>query len=480
MSQQGTIPGDGRLARNSVGLIHIVFFVVAAAAPLTAVVGASPVAFAFGNGPGVPGAFVLAGLLYIIFSVGFTAMSRHVGGAGAFYTYIAQGIGKPAGVGGAMIALLTYSAVQCAVYALFGVFLSGAMAGMGVDLPWFVWSLAGLVLVHLCGRRNIAFSGSILGVVMIAEVLILLVLNIAIVLQGGGPEGMDLSSFAPSVVFTPGLAVALIFVVGSFIGFESTAIFGEEARDPDRTIPRATFAAVLLITGFYAFSTWAIVQFYGPSQIQGAAGAGLDTLYFAAAQAVLGGWSVALMNILLLLSLFACVLSFHNTLNRYFFALARERLLPAMLARVHPRHGSPVAAGGVQSASAAGLILVFVAAGADPYAVVFGWMSGLAVLGILSVQAMVSLAVILYFRRAHGHDHPVLVTTVLPAVALAGLSGALVLVASNLDLLTGSDSPVVHGFPLLVLAVGLGGALFARGLRASRPDLYASLGRVFD
>ncbi len=43
----------------------------------------------------MPGAFVLAGVLYLLFSVGFTAMSRQVGGAGGFYTYITQGIGKP-------------------------------------------------------------------------------------------------------------------------------------------------------------------------------------------------------------------------------------------------------------------------------------------------------------------------------------------------------------------------------------------------
>lgn len=86
MSVETSMPNQpsGRLQKNSIGLLHIVFFVVAAAAPLTAVVGASPAAFAFGNGAGVPGAFVLSGLLYLIFSVGFTAMSRYVGGAGAF------------------------------------------------------------------------------------------------------------------------------------------------------------------------------------------------------------------------------------------------------------------------------------------------------------------------------------------------------------------------------------------------------------
>ena len=472
-------PGGAHLARNSIGLVHIIFFVVAAAAPLTAVVGASTVAFAFGNGPGVPGAFVLAGLLYLIFAAGFSAMSRHVGGAGAFYTYIAQGIGRPAGVAGAMIALLTYTAVQSAVYALFGVFSAAAFAGLGLDLPWYVWSLSALVAIHLAGRRNIAFSGTILGIAMILEVLVLLMLNVAILLQGGGPEGFSLSSFAPAVVFTPGLAVALVFVIGSFIGFEATAIFGEEARDPDRTIPRATYAAVLLITAFYAFSTWAIVQYYGPSQIQRAAEAGLETLYFTAAQQVLGDWSVALMNGLLLLSLFACALSFHNTLNRYFFALGREGLLCRNLGSVHPRHGSPVAAGKLQSLSSAVVLAPFILFGADPYAVIFSWLSGLAVLGILAVQILVSLAIILYFRRQHGHDHSRLVTLVLPVLALIGLGGAFVLVTAHLDLLTGSDSPLVRAFPLLVLLVGLGGVLLARRIQRHQPELYANLGRVF-
>ncbi len=67
---------ERRLAKDSVGLAHIVFFVVAAAAPLTAVVGASPkppslLAMAQGS----PALSCLLSLLYLLFSVGFTAMS---------------------------------------------------------------------------------------------------------------------------------------------------------------------------------------------------------------------------------------------------------------------------------------------------------------------------------------------------------------------------------------------------------------------
>lgn len=472
------IPAE-RLAKNSVGLAHIVFFVVAAAAPLTAVVGASPAAFAFGNGAGVPGAFVLAGLLYLVFSVGFTAMSRHVGGAGAFYTYITQGIGKPAGVGGALMALVTYSAVQIAVYALFGVFMAGAIAPLGLDLPWWVWAYVVLLVVMVCGQRNIAFSGAILGVCMIAEIAILLLLDLGILFSGGGPEGIGFTSFAPATVFSPGLGVALVFVVGSFIGFEATAIFGEEAENPEKTIPRATYVAVLLITLFYAFSTWGIVQFYGPTKVQETAAAGLETFYFAASDAVLGAWASQIMNVLLITSLFACVLSFHNTLNRYFFALGREGLALRALGKVHEKHGSPHVAGLVQTAVAATILLLFILAGADPYAVVFSWMSALAVIGILAVQALVSVAIILFFRR-NATGYGVWTTMVAPAAALIGLVGSLLLVTSNLSLLSGSESLIVASFPYAMIAVGLAGAAFAVWISKTRPEHYASLGKVFE
>ncbi|BAI74428.1 amino acid transporter (plasmid) [Azospirillum sp. B510] len=473
-------PNGERLSRNSIGLAHIVFFVVAAAAPLTAVVGASPAAFAFGNGAGVPGAFVLAGLLYIIFSAGFTAMSHHVGGTGAFYVYIAQGLGRHLAVGGALISLLTYSSVQIAVYALAGVFIAGTMEGFGVSLPWFVWSFVMLFLVHLCGQRNISFSGKILGVAMILEFVILAMLDVGIVIQGGGPDGLSLHNFAPSVVFGPGLGIALVFVVGSFIGFESTAIFGEEARNPAVTIPRATYLAVLLITVFYAFSTWAIAQYYGAAQIQQEAMNNKEALFFVAAEKVLGGWSVALMNGLLVLSFFACVLSFHNTLNRYFFALGREGVAWHKLASIHPVHGSPNVAGNLQTLSAGAIMAAFVLGGADGFAVVFSWMSALAVLGILAVQILVSMAIVAYFRRNHRGEHSLVTTFIMPILALVGLIGAFFLVTENLELLTGSDSHIVQSFPVIVLAFGLGGLVLARVIRLCKPDLYENLGRVFD
>lgn len=468
-----------RLASNSIGLSHIVFFVVAAAAPMTAVVGATPPAFAFGNGAGVPGAFILAGILYLLFSVGFTAMTRHVSGAGAFYAYISRGIGSAAGISGALIALLAYFAIQLGIYALFSVFMTATLAPLGIELPWWIWSLLVLVIVLLCGQRNIAISGRILGACMIAELAILLLLDIAIVAGGGGPEGLTLSGFSPSEVFSPGLGVTMVFVLGAYVGFEATAIFGEEAHNPERTIPMATYVAVLLITIFYAISTWAIVQHYGPSHVQEAAKNSLEGFYFDAAGELLGGWSVQAMNLLLLTSLFACLLSFHNTLNRYFYTLGHEGLVWKTLSSIHSRHGSPHIAGIVQALLVALIIAGFAIGGADPYTVVFSWMSALAVLAILAVQILVSIAVMVFFGR-EGHKQSIFVTLVAPLLSTIGLISAFALVNSNLSTLTGSESPLVQAFPEVVVLLGVAGLCIAFWLRHTQPDLYSRLGRALD
>jgi amino acid transporter len=273
--------------------------------------------------------------------------------------------------------------------------------------------------------------------------------------------------------------VALVFVIGSFIGFEATAIFGEEAEDPEKTIPRATYVAVLLITLFYAFSTWAIVQFYGPGKVQAAAAASLDSFYFTAANSVLGAWSSQAMNVLLITSLFACILSFHNTLNRYFFALGREGLAAQVLGKVHAKHGSPYAAGLLQSLIAAVVLGLFVIFGADPYTVVFSWMAALAGIGILLVQVLVSVAIIMFFRKTP-NSYSAWTTMTAPMLALLGLMGSLVLVSSNLSLLSGSESLIVKAFPYAMVLVGILGALFAVRVKRSKPALYASLGKVFE
>ncbi|GLX00405.1 hypothetical protein Misp02_44910 [Microtetraspora sp. NBRC 16547] len=227
------------LERDAIGTWDLVFFVVAAAAPLTVMAGIAPIGLAVA-GPGAVSGYLIAGLALLLFSVGFTSMSRHIKNAGAFYAYIAEGLGKPAGVGAALVALISYNGIGIGLYGAFGFFAATTVADLtGLDLPWWAWALAGVALVWFLGFRRVTVSAKVLGYALLAEVLVLVVLAIAVLVKGG-PEGFSMASFAPSNVFTGGLAGALAVTFGAFIGFEATAIYGEEVRNAGRAVRRAT------------------------------------------------------------------------------------------------------------------------------------------------------------------------------------------------------------------------------------------------
>ena len=98
-----------------------VLMVVAAAAPLSTVGGNVPIAMALGDSTGIPVAFLVAGVIFLLFAASFVAMSKYVSDTGAFYAYIQKGLGKAVGTGAVVLALPAYMATLLAVAAYDGV-----------------------------------------------------------------------------------------------------------------------------------------------------------------------------------------------------------------------------------------------------------------------------------------------------------------------------------------------------------------------
>ncbi len=476
-TDQQPVPYGHELRKNAVGMWAIVFFVVAAASPLAAMLGTVPIVVSQGSGIGAPSAWVLAGVVLMLFSVGYAAMSRHVSNAGAFYSYISNGLGRPMGIAGAMIAIVSYNAVQLSLYGLFGFFVKLLVAQhFKISVPWWCYAAGAAIIVYLCGMRHVDFSGKLLGVFMLCEVAILLVLDLAVI-RSGGAEGLSGASFLPHNVFHNGLGVSLVFAIACFIGFEATAIFAEEARNAKRTVPHATYVAITLITVFYTLSSWAAINGYGVSHVVAAASADSGNFWFALNTRYVGGFATQLMQMLLLTSIFAGILSFHNTITRYFFAMGREGLLWRSLSRTHAQYQSPYIAGILQTGIALIVIAAFAVGKQDPYLVLFAWMSALSTLGIVANQILVALAVIGFFKRTR-LDTRRWHTLISPALAAAGLLACFGLVWSNLGMLSGSDSPVVRAFPYLVLGIWGSGVALGYYLRNNKPDVYQGFGAM--
>ncbi|MGW0828447.1 APC family permease [Streptomyces sp. NPDC002845] len=465
-------PPERNALTGSLGVGSIVFMVVAAAAPLTVVAGAVPVGIALGDGAGFPATFVICCAVLLLFAVGFCAMTRHVPNAGAFYTYVQQGLGRVTGLGSAFLALATYTAVQLAVYGYTGATLQGLVVHYGgPELPWPVYAVAALALVGVLGYRNIELSSKVLGVLLLCEVGIVLVFDLVVTVQGSD-DGLSTAFLKPSEVTSGSPGIGIMFAIASFLGFEATAVFRDEARDPERTVPRATYLALLLIGGFYTLSSWALVSAWGDGEVVKQAGADPGGILITTMTRYLGTVGGDLTQVLLVTSLFAALLSFHNVVARYAFSLGNSAALPASWGRTHARHGSPHLASLAQSASALVLLGVFVAVGLDPVTQVFAWMAGTATLGVLVLMALTCLAVVVFFRRTKA-DTRLWHTLLAPVLGLAGLGVCLVLTVSNFPLLIGGSTG-------LALAIeGVLAAFFAAGvaLALARRDAARATGR---
>lgn len=461
MTTEEQVSEHTTLRRGAIGTAGIVFLVVAAAAPLAATLGASPLVFG-ATGVGGPGAYLAATIVLLLFAVGYATMSRYVTSAGGFAAYISRGLGRRAGMAAAGVALVAYNCMLAGIFGQFGAFAHDILdAELGLDLPWQAWVAIGLAVVAVLGYRDVQVSARVLGVLLVAEVLILLVLDLA-VLGDGGAAGISLEAFAPADVFGGAAGVAIMFAFSCFVGFEATTIYGEEARDPRRTVPRATYLAIAVIGVFYTLTMWSIGLGYGADGIGEAAA---DPVAFVPALMTqyVGETGTTIMQYLVITSLFAVVLAFHNTLARYLFALGRAGALPHALSRTRVSDSAPYVASAVQSAITTVIVGLFAVFGADPFLNLFAWLVGLGTLGVLALQAAASIAVIAFFRRTRADTRP-WQTMMAPALGFAGLVAAIYVVIDNFDVLTGATSGLVPHLPwLLVLAALAGFVLAVRG-----------------
>jgi amino acid transporter len=478
----GGLPVTRQSLSGSLGVGSIVFMVVAAAAPLTVIGGAAPLGILLGNGVGFPSLYAVSAVILVFFAVGMVAMTRKVPKPGAFFTYVGYGLGKPAGLATAYLALLTYTTIQIAVHGYVGYILEVTVAGIGgPDIPWYVYSIASIVIVGVLGYRHIDLSSKVLGVLLVAEVGIVLVLVGAVVFSGGA-AGLSLEPFEPNNVFSGSPGVGLMFAIAAFIGFEATAIFRDEAKNPDRTIPRATYTAVIGIGIFYTLASWAIVMAWGPDNVLAAAAEDPGAMVIVTTLNYLGVVGEIVINVLLITSMFACVLSFHNVITRYQHTMSNAGLLPARVGAVHSRHLSPHLSSLVQSGTALVLIVVFALLGLDPVLQVFTWFSGVATLAIALLMALTSVAVIVFFARTKS-DRRLWNTVIAPAIGFLGLIGSAVVIAANFPMLVGDvDGDGAPAFGVisavllaLIVIFPLIGVVQALVLRKRSPETYDAI-----
>jgi amino acid transporter len=484
----------GKLQAGALGLKQVMFLIVTGAAPLAAMVFNVPVVV-LGSGFAAPAAFLVATVVLTIFSVGYIEMARRVSSIGGFYTFITRGLGGTAGLASGLLIGFCYIIFAAGVAGALGYFASTSInAWIGVDLPGYVYSFVGLAIMSAFAFFDIELTAKVLGVALIAEILVLTILGIGILVDGGGPDGIAVSGLNPANLFDNDAAVkvfgaaavgiALFGAFWSWVGFEMAPNYAEESRDPKRIAKIATYAAVIGLGVFYIVMSLMFVSGWGKTGSAQAVADQFEGKYASAwyplAENYVGGWLKFMFELLMITSSFACSMAFYNTGARYIFSLSREGLLPAKLSETHPKYQSPVYAAMAVTAIVGLWMLAFTISypsTLDSLLKLATWTPLMGVLGILGVQALCSFAIIAYFRGEASDGFHWWKTALAPFLGGIGQIGAMYLLVDGRATLGGAaDATFIKYFApavLLIFAAGIGYALY---LKTVKPSSFRNIG----
>ena len=470
-----------RLTGN-LSALDLTMTVLAASAPLSVMAAFAPVSLLVGNGLGMVQSYLVAGVAIMMFAFGFLAMGRAIArqgsDAGALYTYVTRGLGKPVGLGGAFLAVFSYAMLQAGTFGMLGVSAHQFMAQRFAvtSLGWWQYSLLFWVLVGILGYRRLDLSAKVLGIAMFGEIAMVTLLDAAVLFKGAAGGAMSFEPFTPAAFLSGNPGIGIMFAVATFIGFEATAIYSEEVRDSRRTIPRATFASIAIIALLYAFSTFCLINAFGPAAAIAQAKADPTAMFPIALRTYVSVWSVDIMYVLLISSLFAAVLSFHNALARYHYSFGIDGVLPARFGETHADHGSPANASLLQSALSLAVVAPFAVLGRDPVLELYAWGVGIGTMAMLLLFALTSIAVLSYLTRTAPTER-LWDRTIAPAIGFVMLGAIAVYATLNFDSLVDASKALTFFFLGLVYLSFLSGVGLALYWRRRTPERYRRIGR---
>jgi amino acid transporter len=508
-----------QLHKNALGMGSVLFACVACIAPMAAMFFNVP-GMASQAGAATPLVFVLSAIGLLLLGVTIVYFARRLSSAGGFYTWVRHGLGRGPAFQAGWLMFGAYAIFEAASQAAFGGLTDlNVSTFLNVHVPggWVFWTLLSVVVVSILAYFDVKLSIWILAPLAIAELACLLLLDLAITLKGGAaghdlvhtftPAGASLKGVAPGGLL--GIGVAMALGIWSCIGFESGAVYGEEAKNPRRAIPVAIFSVLSLMAVLFIWTTYSATIGLGWQHA-------VDTLgnlsiapqpYYTLATNYVGGWLQALMVVFVSTSTFASCIAFRNGMIRYLYAMGREQILPSSLGRTHPRWRSPWVANLVQTIFTL-LVIIFLAFviqksnsdGSTSYALgiadgkvytqttgigSYQWLAIIGTICLLIVYIMTNIAAPILarsrneFRIGTHIVAPVLSTLALLIPLVSFVLPPVPLIGNFFTNLGFFPTPFpLNILPLFVIVWVIGGLVYSTYLSRSHPERYDRLGLI--
>ncbi|HXM55516.1 MAG TPA: APC family permease [Candidatus Dormibacteraeota bacterium] len=472
--------GATTLRRNTLTLPEVLAQSVANMSP-TGAMALLPLLIFISAGNGTWFTFIIATILMVCVGYCCAQFSRRANSAGSFYVWVTQGLGTGSGHTAGWALQLGYIVTGVATILGFGIFgadflnrISGG--AIPADNRWvlavlflvdfFVPLAVAIMDMRLSARTSLTLES--------ISVLLILILCVAIWVHKGSP--IDTSQFSFSGVSGSGLLIGTVLAIFAYVGFESAGSLGMEARNPYRTIGQAILSSSLIVGLFYVVVSYSqTFGFEGTKDGFAKSLAPLPDL----ANVVGLNFLAPVMDIAIVLSLFACTLACINASARIAFAMAHDGMGVPALTRAHDEHRTPHIAIWVVSVPMVVVAVLPVLIGADAVTLT-GWVGTVATFGFMLAYALVALAAPVFLNRI-GVSNPLAILT----GAIGVLSMAFIFWANSLpQFIPGGAFPALSGvpqwLPVIFLAWVAIGLVWYFVVRARNPELVRQMGSRFE
>lgn len=300
---------------------------------------ALPALIAVNAGSGVWVSVALATVLMLLVGTCLSVFARHISTSGSLYTYTARSLGSTAAFASGVCLVIGYAAIGMDCVLGSAIYFSSFLGQIGIDAGntggLIVLSALAAVLGSMLSFRGIRAATRIALVMEIVSVIG--IATVFVVILGKHGAKVDASQFKFHTFGFNGIILGVVLGVDSFVGFESAASLGIEARDPHRAIPRAVFISLIIVGVFYIVSGYTEVLGFGGTAALIKSGAPISDL---AARSGVGGIKF-LLNIGIGVSFLACIVACTNSASRQLFTMGKERVLSGALAGTSARHHTP-------------------------------------------------------------------------------------------------------------------------------------------
>jgi amino acid transporter len=350
-----------------------------------------------GAGVGAPLIILLAGIGFLFHVNTSAQFNRTIPSAGSYVTYFSRSFGRSVGAWLGSAYLLGFFLVYCAVFYQMGVWVNTMGLGLfNVNIPWWIPTLVFEALTVYITVRGVKISVRVAISLFSFELLMLLIGAIAMLIANH--SFINVQGFNPGAINggIKGLGLAFPLCVFLFLGASSgSAPLAEESHQPHSSIPLALFGSTIAATIIYVAMAWSEgIGFHNNSALLVKAAFPFITAAGNALHPL-----VPLLYLAGFTSAFAVLIANANTGSRVVFNVAREGLLPSVLASVHPRWRTPW------------LSLIYVSGIAMVVTLVLGFALGAtnafnytATLGtdvIVLLFLVINVALPVYYRRHH-------------------------------------------------------------------------------